>query len=115
MIFISYTLRGEDLNVDKLSIILKENSGQDPYIDYLHNVKLDDSLWMEQWIECSPSNLKSKAQKYLEEQLVSAKALYVLESDKSAESEWVQYEIALARQYKIPVVFIEKSTWKNWI
>lgn len=87
-IFISYTLRDNMLNkamLEKFNQVVQCTSQHILYIDILHNSNIDDP------------------QGYVIKNLRSSDAVWVIETKKVYSSEWVQKELSIAKENKIPI------------
>ena len=89
-IFISYTLRDNELTIDILSHLKKmlQQCGIDTFIDIIDN------------------KISKKHQKKLYKWLTDADCLYLIETTKTYHSPWVIKELNFAKRLNIPIIKI---------
>ncbi|MDR0957990.1 MAG: hypothetical protein LBM16_02125 [Clostridiales bacterium] len=91
-IFISYTLRDSFINKDKLQSIKN---------------KLLSILNVQTYIDIIDNHNLNSPQEEVIRQLTQADAVWVINSPKINESEWVATELSCANKYFIPIYYID--------
>lgn len=116
-IFLSYSLKGNDLSISNLKKFkknLSENTPFNLYVDILDNFSADISF-LSKKIQITKKNIESPFQKKLKLNLSSSNLLCIINTPSIRYSKWVHHEIILAKKLNIPILIIPYLDFINFI